>query len=121
MNSPALGVRITVVEESGVFLGEVWAHDRSGTLSWRVAQRGYSGQANIADENITWCRGWHAGDSDEVKAMKVARALGPEKAIDLKLAQDHYIAGTMSKETWLRNLDLLEQAWDAEFAAESER
>lgn len=111
MNAPALGSRVTVLEASGVFLGEVWAHNGGGTFSWHVARRGHSGNANVADENISWCRGWRNEDSDEVKAMKVARALGPESAMDLRQAEDAFKKGAMSEKAWLANLD----RWDAEF------
>ncbi len=114
MNAPALGSRVTVVERGGTFLGEVWKHCGGGVFEWAVpGYGGHSGTASVASENIDWCRGWHSGDSDEVKALKVARALGPESAaMDLHAADNLFKKGVMSEKAWLTNLD----RWDAEFA-----
>lgn len=110
MNAPALGSRVTVIQGGSTFIAEVTHHVGAGVFAWSVPHRGYSSTSLAADENIRWCRGWHAGDSAEVKAMKVARALGPDQAMDLHEASAAFISGKMSEEAWRRNLDL----WDAE-------
>lgn len=110
MNAPALGSRVTVLHGKGSLIAEVWSHYGGGVFQWVVpGAGGRAGTGSEATENILWCRGWHAEDSDEVKAMKVARALGSESAMDLHEAGVAFINGTMSEKAWRANLDF----WDA--------
>lgn len=113
MNAPALGSQVTVLHGKGALIAEVWNHYGGGVFQWVVpGAGGRAGTASEATENILWCHGWHAVDSTEVQAMKVARALGPDSAMDLHEADDAFKKGKMSEEAWLANLD----HWDAEHA-----
>lgn len=114
-------MKITVISAAGHVhraqtRDDILGRPLGGNFRW-YSGTVYDELANHGDENLTWIRGWHDNDSDEVKALLVARALGPSKSIELSVADKAFIAGTMSEDAWRKNLDL----WDEEFKRENAR
>jgi hypothetical protein len=68
---------ITVISESGfVNLADVTGALATGGGSFRwYLSWGYSEVATLADEGVTWIRGWHDRDSAEAKALLAAFTL----------------------------------------------
>ena len=63
-------MKITVISEAGhVHRAEIDGLPQTGKFRWYLLRVGYDELADVADEHITWIRGWHDNDSDEVKAL----------------------------------------------------
>jgi len=64
---------ITVISASGyTHVSQAENFDAlDGTFRWHLSW-GYSELASMADEGITWIRGWHERESPEIEALLAA-------------------------------------------------
>lgn len=113
-----IGDKITCISEGGLYV--------TGMIHHVTVQAVSPGSFNVANkdgalatlwrraEGITWIRGWHEEDSDDVRALIAAFKLRAPPPMDLGDASKDYVEGKISLEAWRANLD----RWDADFEEE---